>query len=74
MGLTLLYLLLHAVKSKNSGLKTWFGILAAWNPKSLMKNGGISNLIHDFNLVSAPRSCQYMISGNAVREALDRSP
>ena len=42
MGLTLLYSLLRAVKSKNSGLKTWFGILAAWNPKSLMKNGGIS--------------------------------
>ena len=52
MGLTLLYSLLHAVKSKNYGLKTWFGILAAWNPKSLMKNGGISNLTHDFNLVS----------------------
>ena len=54
MGLTLLYSLLHAVKSKNYGLKTWFGILAAWNPKSLMKNGGISNLTHDFNLVSGP--------------------
>ena len=40
MGLTLLYSLLDAVKSKNSGLKTWFGI---WNPKSLMKNNGISN-------------------------------
>ena len=26
MGLTLLYSLLDAVKSKNSGLKTWFGI------------------------------------------------
>ena len=28
MGLILLYSLLDAVKSKNSGLKTWFGI---WN-------------------------------------------
>ena len=28
MGLTLLYSLLNAVKSRNSGLKTWFGI---WN-------------------------------------------
>ena len=44
MGLTLLYSLLDAVKSKNSGLKTWFGIwnlglvsgILAWNPKSLI--------------------------------------
>ena len=45
MGLTLLYSLLDAVKLKNSGLKTWFGI---WNLGleseifQLMKNVGIS--------------------------------
>ena len=62
MGLTLLYSLLDAVKLKNSELKTWFGIwnlgleseILAWNPKSLMKNVGISNLTRDFNLVSGP--------------------
>ena len=73
MGLTLLYSLLDAVKSKNSGLKTWFGIWnLAWNPKSLMKNSGISNLTRDYNLASPlPRG---NISGNTVREVLDRSP
>ena len=35
--------------TKKLGLES--GILA-WNPKSLMKNGGISNLTRDFNLVS----------------------
>ena len=62
MGLTLLHSLLDAVKLKNSGLKTWFGIwnlglesgILAWNPKSLMENIGISNLTRDFNLVSGP--------------------
>ena len=55
MGLILLYSLLDAVKSKNSGLKTWFGI---WNlgleSKIFNENGGISNLTHDFKLVSRP--------------------
>ena len=55
MGLTLLYSLLDAVKSKNSVLKTWFGI---WNldleSEIFNENSGISNLTHDFNLVSGP--------------------
>ena len=55
MGLALLYSLLDAVKSKNSGLKTWFGI---WNlgleSKIFNENGGILNLARNFNLVSGP--------------------
>ena len=55
MGLTLLYSLLDAVKSKNSGLKTWFGI---WNlgleSEIFNENVGISNLTHNFKLVLGP--------------------
>ena len=74
MRLTLLYSLLGAVKSKNSGLKTWFGIWnlgleseifneKRWDFKSYMQfQLGVGNLAHG------------NISGNAVREARYRSP
>ena len=74
MGLTLLYSLLDAVKSKNSGLKSWFGI---WNL------GLESEIFNEkrwdfesytrFQLGVGPLA-RDNISGNAVREALDRSP
>ena len=74
MGLTLLYSLLDAVKLKNSGLKTWFGI---WN---LGLESKIFNEKHwdfksymRFQLGVRPLA-RGNVSGNAVREALDRSP
>ena len=74
MGLTLLYSLLDAVKLKNSGLKTWLGI---WN---LVLESEIFNEKHwdfesntRFQLGVEPLA-RGNVSGNAVREALDRSP
>ena len=74
MGLTLLYSLLDAVKSKNSGLKTWFGIWnigmeseifneKRWDFESYMR----------FQLGFGPLT-RGNISGNTVRKALDRPP
>ena len=74
MGLTLLYSLFDAVKLKNSGLKTWFGIWnlgleseifneKRWNFESYTR----------FQLGVGPLA-RGNVSGNAVREALDRSP
>ena len=73
MRLTLLYSLLDAVKLKNSGLKTWFGTLA-WNPKSLLneKRWDFESYTR-FQLGVGPLA-RGNVSGNAVREALDRSP
>ena len=74
MGLTLLYSLLDAVKLKNSGPKTWFGV----------RNLGLESEIFNekrWNFESYTRFqlgvgllTRGNVSGNAVREALDRSP
>ena len=74
MGLTLLYSLLDAVKLKSSGLKTWLGIWdldleseifneKRWDFESYTR----------FQLGVGPLA-RGNVSGNAVREALDRSP
>ena len=74
MGLTLLYSLLDAVKLKNSGLKTWFGI---WNlgleSKIFNEKWWDFESYMRFQLGVGPLA-RGNISGNAVREALDRSP
>ena len=74
MGLTLLFSLLNAVKLKNSELKTWFGI---WNLglESEMFNEKCWNFesYTRFQLGVGPLT-RGNVSGNAVHEALDRSP
>ena len=74
MGLTLLYSLLDAVKLKNSRLKTWFGI------RNLGLESEIFNEKHwdfesytRFQLGVGPLA-HGNVSGNAVSEALNKSP
>ena len=79
MGLTLLYSLLDAVKSKNSGLKTWFGIWSLGLESEIFneKRWDFESYTR-FQLGVGPSLVATSelgnISGNAVREALDRSP
>ena len=74
MGLTLLYSLLDAIKLKNSGLKTWFGI---WNlgleSKIFNEKRWDFESYMRFQLGAGPLA-RGNISGNAMREALNRSP